>query len=223
MARLSHSGSTRDLRRELFPRGFAGKVMQHIVETWRELELPPDVCHETPITALFRKALITAYDAAGRSWFITLEDPITDPDVGTQNGRNDFRVYPPNHAGQTVFFAVECKRLHATTDSGFSCLADKYVDEGVRRFADDRYSTGLPCGGMVGYVMDNQMDKALASVLKEIRKKEQTLGLPIRAGVHTPSSALQNHRWSIDTRHNRSNGQFTLHHVLLGVRARQIP
>ena len=222
MARLSYSGSTGDLQKKLFPRGFAGEVMGLILKTWGGFSVPTGVCHETPITALFHKALVSAYADSGRSWFITLEDPITDPDSGTQDGRNDLRFYPLNHPGQTIFFAVECKRLHVTTDSGFSCLADKYVDEGVRRFVDGKYSTGLPCGGMVGYVMDNQMDKALESVLKEIRTKEQALGLPVRTGVHTPSSALQNHRWSIDSRHHRSNHQFTLHHVLLGIRARQI-
>jgi hypothetical protein len=69
-------------------------------------------------------------------------------------GRNDLRFYPPNHQGQTIFFTVECKRLRVTTKSHFTHLANKYVEEGIQRFVDGRYSAGLPCGGMVGYVMD---------------------------------------------------------------------
>ena len=34
MARLGHSGSSTAMRRELFPRGFAGEVMRIILDTW---------------------------------------------------------------------------------------------------------------------------------------------------------------------------------------------
>ena len=219
MARLGHGGSSTALRRELFPRGFAGEVMRIILDTWGTFSVPVSVSHENSITALFREALIRAYVAAGRSWFITLEDPIINSDSGTQEGRNDLRFYPPNHAGQAIFFAVECKRLRVTTASGFEHLADKYASEGIRRFVDGPYCKGLPCGGIVGYVMDSQMDDALASVLREIRRPGMGLCFPGQGGIRTPSAILQGHKWGIDTRHLRPGGQaITLHHVLLGVR-----
>ena len=83
-------------------------------------------------------------------WFITLEDPITDPTFGTELGRNDLRIYPLNHCGQTIFFVVECKRLRVTSGSGFKHLADKYVEEGMQRFVDGKYASKLPCGGNAG-------------------------------------------------------------------------
>src|SRR5436853_4283413 len=157
MARLVQSGSTEALRRQLFPIGFAGEVMVLVFETWSGFILEHEVRHETPITALFRNALCQAYVAANRSWFVTLEDPINDPEFGTELGRNDLRFYPPNHHGQTVFFTVECKRLRVQTDSGFYNLTNEYVDKGMMRFVKGQYSAGLPCGGMVGYVMDNNL------------------------------------------------------------------
>lgn len=217
MARLSHSGSTRHLRLALFPIGFAGEVMLHVVETWHSQSLQRQVRKETAITAVFRDALIRAYVAAGRSWFITLEDPTTDPYFGTELGRNDLRFYPPNHHGQTIFFTIECKRLRVTSQSGLRHLADKYVKEGVQRFADGRYSHGLPCGGMVGYVMDHQISLAFASVQSEIVSKRSALRLDARDGIRTPSAVLPNYEWSADTRHNRMDGEFLVHHVLLGI------
>jgi len=217
MARLGHSGSSHRLRLALFPIGFAGEVMVHILETWHDLSLHHRVRHETAITAVFRAALISAYVAAGRSWFITLEDPTTDPTFGTELGRNDLRFYPQNHQGQTVFFTVECKRLRVLTESGLRHLADKYAEEGIQRFVDGLYSAGLPCGGMVGYVMDNQTSQAFTSVQSEITSKRSSLKLPARNGLRTPSAVLPQYEWSADTLHNRTDGKFLVHHVLLGV------
>jgi hypothetical protein len=218
MARLAHSGSTRRLRLALFPIGFAGQVMLHILETWHDLSLRRRVRNETAITAVFRDALIRAYVAAGRSWFISLEDPTTDPDFGTELGRNDLRFYPPNRHGQTVFFTVECKRLRVPARSGFRNLADKYAEEGIQRFVDGKYSAGLPCGGMVGYVMDNKNSRAFASIQSEIVSRRGSLKLPARHGIRTPSAALPHYEWSADTLHNRADGEFLVHHVLLGVK-----
>jgi hypothetical protein len=216
VARLSSSGSARLLRRELFPIGFAGEVMLHILQTWHDFSLNHEVRHETKITAVFRAALIQAYVAADRTWFIALEDPITDADFGTELGRNDLRFYPPNHHGQTIFFTVECKRLRVQTKKGISHLADKYVEEGMQRFVDGRYSSELPCGGMIGYVMDNKMSDAFEAVEAAIKAGRKKLKIPSK-GICKPSTALPKYQWSADTQHNRAGGGVKLHHVLLGV------
>lgn len=90
--------------------------MALILQVWLKFSRNREVRLEPRITAVFRDALIKAYAAAGRRWFITLEDPITDPTFGTELGRNDLRIYPQNHRGQTVFFVVECKRLRVTSE-----------------------------------------------------------------------------------------------------------
>lgn len=205
------------LRRQLFPSGFAGEVMLLIVETWREFALNNRVRHETRITAVFRDALIRAYTAAGRSWFVTLEDPITEPDFGTELGRNDLRFYPRDHHGQTIFFTVECKRLRVTTASRFNDLAGKYVDDGIMRFVNGQYSSGLPCGGMIGYVMDNNLTEAFASVRSEIESKRGVLRISSKEAFCFPSAALPKHEWSGDTLHSLRSGDFVLHHALVSV------
>ena len=217
MARLGHSGSSSPLRRTLFPMGFAGEVMLHILQTWRDLSLRREVRKETRITAVFRDALIDAYVASGRSWFITLEDPMTDADFGTELGRNDLRFYPPEHHGQTIYFTLECKRLRVTTKSGLRHLADKYADEGIQRFVGGQYSPGLPCGGMVGYVMDNETSKAFDSVRSQIESKRTSLRIVKSNGIRVPSLVLPDYQWSADTLHERADGEFAVHHVLVGV------
>lgn len=234
--RLGHVGATVEMRHRLFPTGFGAEVMQLVLETWREFTLERSVRHEEPITALFRRALIDAYVEAGRNWFVTLEDPVTDPAFGTELGRNDLNFFPPNHRGQTIFFTVECKRLNVTRPPSekalaearqqnrripgptFDHLADKYVTQGMQRFVDELYSKGLPSGGMVGYVMDNNLDSAFRRVRAEIQARRTDLKITSRNLLYAPSIALREWTHSADTRHSRGDGTFLLHHLLLGLK-----
>ena len=219
MGRLNGAGSSSALRRELFPMGFAGEVMLLVLGTWQSFSLHREVRLEKRITAVFRDALIDAYVAANRSWFIALEDPVTDPTFGTELGRNDLTFFPPfpHHYGQKVFFTVECKRLHVTTDSGFRHLADEYVNKGLQRFVEGKYSSGLPCGGMLGYVMDNRTADAFARVCKVIKDKSHILKMEATEMLHSPSSILPTQPQSADSVHHREDGVFTVYHLLVGV------
>jgi hypothetical protein len=217
MARLTIRGSTTDLRRKLFPAGFAAEVMFLVLNTWNRFILRKKVIKETRITAVFRDALVLAYFEAGKQWFVTAEDTVSDPDFGTELGRNDIRFYlasPTANLRQTIFFTIECKRLNVKRKSGFVALAREYVDDGIRRFVDGKYSEGLPCGGIVGYVMDSRMKNALASVTKEIEANSLVLKMSTVA-MRCPACAVGGYKWSIETTHHRADGEFILHHILL--------
>ncbi|MGZ4961834.1 MAG: hypothetical protein ACXWKG_00370 [Limisphaerales bacterium] len=210
-------GSVHAFRRELFPRGFAGEVMQLILDTWKTFSMHRKVRLEEPITALFATALEHAYVSQNKSWFVFLEGPITDPTFGTQLGRNDLRFYHRNIPGQRVFFTVECKRLHVRTKSGFRHLADEYVKEGLQRFVDGKYSLGLPCAGMLGYVMDNRVNEAFVLVCDEINIHRSKLRMRRQNSLKCPSSVLNGHATSADTFHQRDDGPFAVYHSLVGV------
>lgn len=215
MARLNSIGSCRALRQELMPLGFASEVMTLILETWQGFSFRRSVRLEERITALFAKALEDAYVAQCRSWFLFPEIPITDPTFGTQTGRNDLRFYHRCIPGQRNFFTVECKRLRVTTDSGFRHLTNEYVDEGLQRFVDGKYAADLSCGAMLGYVMDNQVALALASVRDEINARPRPLKM--KAGLKCPSSILPGNPFSAESHHHRANGEFKAYHLLVGV------
>jgi len=217
MGGLNSSGSSKALRRIHFPHGFAGEVMMHVLETWQSFSLNRPVRLENDITALFCYALIDAYEVAGRNWVIIPEHPINDPISGVQLARNDLRFLPPKHFGQKIFFELECKRLRVRTESGFKHLADEYVEDGLQRFVDGKYSSGLPCGGMLGYVMDNCVNESFESVQREIEKRQTVLKMKKKKSVCVPSSTLPSHRHSLDTFHFRSDGELTIHHLFVGI------
>ena len=223
MAGLNIIGSTQPLRQAIWPKGFNGEVMLLLHETWCSFVMHQDVRLENNITALFRNALIKAYNDAGRIWFVALEDPILDLNYGWQTGRNDMNFYPTTNYGQTVFFTVECKRLNAQTESGFKHLADHYATKGVQRFVDSAYSAGLPCGGMVGYVMNDQVSDAFERVKEEISSRRSELKIATAEVWLIPSTVLPNCEFSADSIHNRVDGEFTLHHILVKTSRQLIP
>lgn len=194
--------------------------MQLIQRTWQTFVYHQDVRTEGPITTLFREALIEAYEKAGRRWFIALEDPVTNSTTGQEIGRNDLNFFPPEHHRQTVFFTVECKCLHVKTPSGLDYKADDYVNKGLKRFMEQnegvyKYSNGLPCGGMLGYVMDNQLDEAFGRVQSQIKAKSVSLKMKKLTSMHVPSTVLPTCNHSADTIHQRTDGDFIVHHLLV--------
>ena len=217
MGRVRRHGSASALRQALFPNGFAAEVMQLMLETWKTFSLNREVRLEERITALFANALIDAYVDQNRSWFVFPEVPVTDPTFGTQTGRNDLRFYLRDIPGQHIFFTVECKRLHVRTASGFRHLADEYVEEGLQRFVDGKYASGLPCGGMFAYVMDDRVPEAFSRVCDEISKRQQLLLMKKKGSFVRPSSVLVTHAFSADTFHERTGGEFAVYHSLVGV------
>jgi hypothetical protein len=209
-------GSGTDSRHELFPGGLAGQVMGHVLETWKSFSLHQKVKLENRINASFCEALKKASEDAGRTWIIVPEYPINDPVLGVQKGRIDLCFIPPNHHGQKVFFTLECKRLRVRTKSGLSHYADRYVSKGVLKFVISQYSANHPCGGMLGYVMDGQLDEAFESVKREVEKSKYDLKMQ-KKPTCSPSSALPDYQYGMDTFHLRTDGEFTLHHLLVGV------
>src|ERR1035438_8504121 len=51
------------------------------------------------------------------------------------------------------------------------------------QFRSGQYSSGLPCGGMVGYVMDNEVKKAFDKVRDSIADKLRELRVPSRNSI----------------------------------------
>ena len=145
---------------------------------------------------------------------------MVDPTFGTEESRNDLRFYPPPRyrRRQTVFFTVECKCLHVKRNSGFVHLADLYVKKGLQRFVDGRYSQGLPCGGMVGYVMDNRVEDAFTRVCKEIAKRSANLRMRKKDPLRYPSGALPECACSAETAHVRAGDEWMARSSLSGGR-----
>lgn len=131
---------------------------------------------------------------------------IGEPDILFSSYGND----------EDEYFACECKVLNKTDKTGrWFSLAGEYIDGGVMRYVEERYSGGTN-GGMVGYVMDGDTDKAIKCVNEAIETRKQNLGIEGKAELKK-SSIRPECQQTRETRHLIGNGCFIVHHIFLPV------
>jgi hypothetical protein len=203
------SGDIRQRGLGLFPAGFEGEVLHLVIDVWSKLQLPKSARLEPRITKLLARALRQRFNDEQRDGFVTVEDPDSDED-GKEISRTDIRVFPPKqHLGG---FVLESKRLNTPKSN-----ASEYVGAGGMCFITGKYSRGLPCGAMLGYVMDANISRAYDAVIKAVKDKRVALLLAVD-GDYQSSPSLKNDKWNGETRHLLPDGRFTIYHLLLPVR-----
>lgn len=171
------SGDPSVLRSKLnFPSGFISQVLNLIIESWVKLAPPPHPKElENQITARLRELLCDEYTCRGLPWMISLEEPVVVRQTGETPNRTDIRFFHREIPGQRVFFVVETKRLNIPNGTRkVSSNAGAYVKEGMVRFINGEYSSGLDSAAMIGYVMNGNAITAQHRVNMKI-KKEATL------------------------------------------------
>src|SRR5690606_23949343 len=103
-----------------------------------------------------------------------------------KSGRIDLFFLPGND--EDYYFRLECKRLRVIRKKKTDGLALEYVDAGVKRYVDGKYSKAVTAGGMLAFVMDGKVDKARSSVHRRLKKQKRSLKLKrglIRSGLRT--------------------------------------
>ena len=204
------SGSSRRRGLGLFPAGFEGEVLHLVIDVWSALELPRNARLEPRITKLLARALRKRFNDEQRDGFVTVEDPDSDED-GKEISRTDIRVFPPKQ--HLAAFVLESKRLNTPKSN-----ASVYVGaSGMMCFITGKYSRGLPCGAMLGYVMDADVPRAHAAVCKAVLEKRTPLRLA-RDGEYQLSPVLPGQKMNGETRHILTDGRFTIYHLLLPAR-----
>jgi hypothetical protein len=136
---------------------------------------------------------------------LTVDDPVS----GDELGRIDLCLLHGND--EDVYFAFECKRLNVSFDSGFKTLAPEYVGaDGIECFVSQKYSTGQTCGGMIGYVFDGEIEKAIGAVDDRVNDKATEIGLKsdglVSAALNVANNNLR------ESQHDTTSGKFTIYH-----------
>ncbi len=116
-----------------------------------------------------------------------------------------------------VYFAWECKRVAdrrvcAPEDRN---LAAEYVSEGILRFIDEEYATGLDDAGMLGYVLAGDVGYIVEDINRSMLDRHRTRHLS--GGDHLqPSSTVGSFKDIYQSSHRRKAGAIIrLHHLFL--------
>ncbi|OHB59210.1 MAG: hypothetical protein A2167_07485 [Planctomycetes bacterium RBG_13_46_10] len=209
---MAISGSI-DLWTDIFPEDLLPGLFELIIESWKTFPQPSPDCLEVPITKNFVVHLRSNQNRSVHLFRIDWESNVLD-EKSAQKGRIDIRFthgYRPNE-----YFSFECKRLNEIDKKGrFFSLAGEYIDEGIMRYVNEQYYGGKN-GGMIGYVMDGDIAKAVKSINDAIEKRRENLDIEGKAELKK-SSIRPECQQTKETRHLIENEWFTVHHIFLPV------
>jgi hypothetical protein len=201
---------------DFFADDLVPSVFDLVLKTWDKLDRPAIDEHEDATTVRLFSAMVRAKDRSVYSFLIRYQDVEVDFDLDKETGRKDIVFFPPFN-DEEIYFCLEAKRLNVVKDGHRRALADEYVKEGMQRFIDRKYSKKVCHGGMLGYVLDGDLNRAMKNVARNI--SGNYLSLRMQApGEWADSSMLPSNRNAKESRHQRiqQTAPILLHHLFVG-------
>ncbi|MHB0946652.1 MAG: hypothetical protein ACYC3B_05740 [Sedimentisphaerales bacterium] len=193
-----------------FPDDQISKIFQLILDSWISLKMPSELL-EVPITKAFCAHLRNNKKRSEHFFRIDWESHLLDSQ-GEEIGRIDIMF--SQGICETVYFSIECKLLRVLRPNGkFESLASEYVENGMYRYFNGQYATGLDKGGMLGYVMDSKIDSAIDDVRKAVEKRRAELHMKPDGTICC--SPVSNSKQVKETTHK--NAKFTIYHIFLPI------
>ncbi len=144
--------------------------------------------------------------------------PRFEEEVGTRSslnlrrtdGRIDFKVM--YSFDEDEYFGIECKRISSNNNK----LVRKYVNEGLLRFIDGKYSLGHDWAAMLGFVVDGKSTECIKMVADYLTKAK---GKNRMKSDWTNETRFGPHRDLYRTRHHQRgrSSLMTVLHLFLTV------
>jgi hypothetical protein len=190
-------------------------ILQLVVATWDAMSPPALDDGEDAITNTLCRALQQSRSARGLMFQIRTQVVELEPAIGEPFGRMDI-VFIPLVPREDIYFCLESKRLNVIKDGKSRGYASEYVLFGMLRFVKGQYSKAVRHGGMIGYVLDGDVSKAISNVEANIVSHASLLGMNMPA-TFLPSSILKGDVRARETHHTRTaeTKAFSLHHVFM--------
>lgn len=207
---------------DLFPNDLIPDILDWIADAWAATNHPRtnEIENEDRITRRLCVQLVKLKRERKHllPFGLTSQCELLDDDGGII-GRIDITLH--HGWSESVYFALECKRLCVSFPSGWASCASDYVLNGMMRFVSGQYSIGLRCGAMLGYVMDGDTNRAVMCVGVAVNERHSMLSLDATDGLKSSSlrPASPNIR---ETVHRLSDRTLVLHHMFLAVDASSV-
>lgn len=195
------------------------EILAITLTAWESLPPIADDEHEDNITVQLCRALRQNRDARELPLQVQTQQCEIDPQDGEDQGRQDivFNLLVPSEA---IYFCLEGKRLNAKSNGVVRAYASEYVSKGMVRFITGQYSKAVRHGGMIAYVLDKNVKRAIDNVDASIKAKHLALGMRPPGTVH-PSAVLAGESRAKETHHARpfdGSSIFRIHHLFVAVK-----
>jgi hypothetical protein len=201
---------------DLFQQRLVPAILAHVIATWAKMPKPGASDLEDAISVKLYSALIRAKDRNAHAFLIRYQDVEVDTDLERETGRKDI-VFFPSLLDEEIYLCLEAKRLNAVISGVRRSLADEYVKEGMQRFVDGKYSRFVRHGGMLAYVLDGDINRAIQNVESNILRRIEELRMDENGGF-IASTVRPDDTHSKETHHHRAIEEpvFRIHHLFVG-------
>jgi hypothetical protein len=188
-------------------------ILSIVSAGWEQMPRPATDDKEDDITERLCRILRQNRTARDLPFQIHIQFVELEPAHGERLGRLDIAFIPLINR-EDIYFCLECKRLNAVTEGVKRSYASEYVTFGMLRYVSGQYSKAVRHGGMIGYVLDGDVTRAIINVETNIQSQHAALCMS-PPGAFMPSTVLDDAR-ARETYHNRSHEQphvFRIHHL----------
>jgi hypothetical protein len=194
-------------------------ILHLVVTTWATLPLPSPDEKEDDITNRLCIALRQNRTSRELMFYVQPQMVELEPLAGQDLGRMDIAFLPTGHGfvpREDIYFCLECKRLNVVNDGETRSYASEYVLYGMMRFVMGQYAKSVRHGGMLGYVLDGDVPRAIRNVQENVRARHAELRMDT-PGQLEPSAILDRDARARETRHRRSHEPtaFRIHHLFM--------
>jgi len=193
------------------------KIIELLLDSNKSFKVPPKKKSSKLEDHITNRFCAHLRNNKNRSEHFFCIEPQSDTlnDVGELIGRIDLKFISGNE--EKNYFSFECKVLRVTRPSGqISASYSEYVKEGMYRYFNGQYAQGLDKGGMLGYIMDGNIDKAINGVKKAIEIRRKNLNMSSNEILR--KSSILSSRQVKETIHNYGpTGQFAIYHIFLPI------
>jgi len=199
---------------DTFPEDLVPVVLNLIVCGWPKLlPVAPDAWEEAT-TRKLREVLRYEKNFRMLPFSIWPESSETDPSSGKEIGRIDLRFLHGHR--EDVYLSFECKRLNYSDRSGktHANFSEYTGDGGMMCYITQKYSKGLPHGGMIGYVLNGDLAGAKVGVKKSMEKNRAKLNLKVNSSL-SKSSHFPSDKRLAESVHDVCGTEMTIYHIFL--------
>lgn len=192
------------------------EIINLIFETWEQMPPPPMNAKEDRISESLCILLRQSRDRCELPFRIDNQMVELDPAAGEDQGKMDI-VFSPTIPRENIYFCLECKRINVRYENGkIRPYFAEYVRFGMARFIRGQYSKDVRNGGMLAFVLNGDVEGAIAGIEDNMRNSHKFLGMN-PPGSFLTSSLLPNDPRLRETRHRRFQNYdpIVIHHMFM--------
>jgi len=190
-------------------------ILDLVISTWEAMPAPACDAREDPTTEDLYRRLCQNRNSCKLPFQIHIQMVELNQEDSEEQGRMDI-AFLPLVPREDIYFCLECKRLNVVSNDKVRPYTSEYITHGMLRFIDGKYASQVRHGGMLGYVLDGNVEQAIQNVDILVKSRFQELGMD-SPGDMIPSTVRPLESRLRETHHLRKHSAetFRIHHIFM--------